>query len=180
MMRPLFSTAVVLLSLCLAREDLAAGGTLETPSISVATASGRNGAEWVTVLADKRFKFIVGDFVNATTNLYYAGDTESLNSFLSNLVTVEGTVIHVSFSKESKDAASDFGSDEKHSGPCQWQIQHLGREPEVFYVTVFLGDGKIDITKLNLPLIRSAKTRSTDVKRADPKPTASATDAQKP
>ena len=150
-MRHSFSLAVVLLSLSVAREALALGGTLETPSISVAAASGRNGEEWLTVLADKKYKFIVGDFINSTTNLYYAGDAESLNSFLSELVAVDGTVIHVSFSKEIKDAASAFGSDEKHSGPCQWHIQHLGREPEVFYITVFLGDGKIDIGKLNPP-----------------------------
>jgi hypothetical protein len=59
-------------------------------------------------------------------------------------------------------------------------IQHLGREPEVFFITVFLGECKIDIGKLNLPSIRAEKTKSTNAKPADPKPAASAVNAQKP
>jgi hypothetical protein len=168
-MRLALSVAVAIsLSLLAARSAFALGGTLTTPSISVATASGRDAKDWLAVLANKKYAFIVGDFINATTNLYYAGDTASLNSFLSDLAAVDGTEIEVMFSKESKDASSAFGSDQGHTGPCQWQIQHLGYTPEVFHVTVFLGDGKIDIAQLALPPIHSAKAKSPDEKSVSP------------
>src|SRR5271169_5523591 len=126
MMRRSIVIGVMLLALAAAREALALGGTLETPSIAVATASGRDAKEWLGVLANKKYKFIVGDFINSTTNIYYAGDTSSLNDFLDDLSAVEGTTIHISFSKESKTAVAAFGSDEAHRGPCQWHIQHIG------------------------------------------------------
>jgi hypothetical protein len=160
-----------LLSLMVAREALALGGTLQTPGIAVATASGREAKEWMGVLANKKYKFIVGDFINSITNLYYAGDAASLNDFLADLSAVEGTTIRVSFSKESKTADSAFGSDEAHRGPCQWHIQHLGYEPEVFNVTIFLGDGKIDVSQLNLPAIHTPlKAKAATTKPAGEKP----------
>ncbi len=158
--------AVALLSLAAARDAFAAGGTLESPSIAVSAASDREANEWLGVLASKKYKFIVGDFINSTTNLYYSGDTASLNDFLEELSAIEGTTIRISFSKESKTASSAFGSDEGHSGPCQWHIQHLGHEPEVFNITIFLGDGRIDLSELSVPAIRTPKTSSPAVKPA--------------
>jgi len=139
------------------------GGTLNSPSISVSAASGRNGADWLAVLSNKKYKFIVGDFINWNTNLYYSGDTASLNAFLKDLAAVDGTALQIAFSKESKTAASAFGGEHAGSGPCQWQIFHSGFGPEEFHVTIFLGDGKIDISQLNLPAIQNTRTK------ADPK-----------
>jgi hypothetical protein len=132
------------------------GGTLTSPSLSVAASSGRDGADWIKVLSDKKYKFVVGDFINSTTNLYYAGGADSLSAFLADLAAVPGTEIQVTFSKESKTASSSFGGEGSPTGPCQWQIQHLGFIPTMFNVTIYLGDGKIDISKLSLPVIRSA------------------------
>jgi hypothetical protein len=156
-MRRWLTLAVAVLTLVAAREASAAGGTLDSPSIAVAAASGRDGADWLAVLKNKKYHFIVGDFINSTTNLFYAGDAESLSSFLADLAAVRGTVIELSFSKEAKDATPAFGGSQAQTRPCQWQIQHLGYSPEVFYITVYLGDGKVDISKLNLPPICSQK-----------------------
>ena len=152
----LLVAAALIGSLSSTSRAFALGGTLTAPSLSVPTAPGRSADDWLRVLSDKEYKFVVGDFVNWNTNLYYSGGTESLNSFLTDLTAVDATVIHVSFSKESATAASAFG--DGPTGPCQWKIFHSGLEPEAFDVTIYLGDGKIDISKLSLPAIRSAKT----------------------
>jgi len=165
-MRRLCAIAVALLSLAAARDAFALGGTLDSPSIAVSAASGREAKDWLGVLANKKYKFIVGDFINATTNLYYSGDTATLNGFLDELSAVEGTTIRISFSKESKTADSAFGGKEAHRGPCQWHIQHLGLDPEVFNFTIYLGDGKINVDDLSLPAMRTPKTTSTAVKPA--------------
>ena len=145
-------------SLASANRAFGLGGTLNSPSISVP--AGRTGADWLAVLSNKKYKFVVGDFINWNTNLYYSGDTASLNSFLKDLAAVDGTVIQVAFSKESKTAASAFGGDGAPSGPCQWKIFHSGSAPEAFDVTIFLGDGKIDISQLNLPAIQNTSTKA--------------------
>ncbi len=152
-------------SLASANRAFGLGGTLNSPSISVSAASGRNGADWLAVLSNKKYKFVVGDFINWNTNLYYSGDTASLNSFLKDLAAVDGTLIQITFSKESMTAASAFGGDGAPSGPCQWKIFHSGFGLEVFDVTIFLGDGKIDISQLNLPAIQNTNIK-TDPKSA--------------
>src|SRR4051812_14539424 len=111
-MQRLATSLLVVLSLLAAREAFALGGTLEKPSLSVSTDSGRNAKDWLDVLSNKKFQFIVGDFINWNTNLYYAGDTSSLNDFLADLAAVDGTTIRVSFSKESKNAEPAFGGAE--------------------------------------------------------------------
>src|SRR5690349_2556152 len=111
-MRFLLATLIAVIAFCAAHEAFGLGGTLETPGIAVSTDSGRNAREWMGVLSNKKYKFIVGDFINSLTNLNYSGDTASLNDFLADLSAVEGTTIRVTFSKEMKTAESAFGSDE--------------------------------------------------------------------
>lgn len=163
-MRRLSTALLVVLSLLSAREAFALGGTLERPSLSVSTDSGRNAKEWLDVLSNKKFHYIVGDFINWNTNLYYAGDTASLNDFLADLAAVEGTTIRVSFSKESKNAEPAFGGAESQRGPCQWSIQHSGFDPATFNISIFLGDGKVDIGQLNLPAIHTTKQETKPAK----------------
>ncbi len=166
-MRHCFAAILAVLSLLAAREAFALGGTLERPSLSVSAASGRNAKDWLDVLSKKKYHFISGDFINWNTNLYYGGDTASLNDFLADLAAVEGTTIRVSFSKEAKTAQPAFGGDEKLRGPCQWWIQHSGFEPEVFQITIFLGDGKIDVSQLTLPAIHSPQNAAEVTKPKD-------------
>jgi hypothetical protein len=166
-MRKVFcSLLAISISISFVRHVEAMGGSLNSPSISVAAASGRDGNDWLAVLGNKKYKFVVGDFINSSTNLYYAGDTDSLNAFLADLVAVKRTIVRVSFSKESKTATAAFGGNGSPSGPCQWHIQHLGFTPEVFNVTIFLGDGKIDIGQLQLPDIQNVSSKPADGKPA--------------
>jgi hypothetical protein len=178
--RSSIAVAVILLGLATAREAFALGGTLESPSIAVSADSGREAKDWLGVLANKKYKYIVGDFINSITNLYYSGDTASLNDFLADLSAVEGTTIHVSFSKESKTASSAFGGNEAHTGPCQWHIQHLGYAPETFHITVFLGDGNVDVSQLNLPAIRTPLTKPAVAKPGEAKPAERTVEKPKP
>ena len=165
-MRRLIAIAVALATLGAAREVLAVGGTLTAPSLSVSAASGRDAKDWLDVLSKQKYKFVVGDFINSTTNLYYSGDTASLNDFLADLSAVEGTTLRITFSKDSKTAESAFADNNTPRGPCQWQIQHLGTTPDVFDVTIFLGDGKIDVSQLAIPAIQTPKK----AEPAKPKP----------
>ena len=129
MRKVFFSLLAISMIITFVRNAHAAGGSLNAPSISVSAASGRDAKDWLAVLANKKYQFVVGDFINASTNLYYSGDTDKLNSFLADLTAIDGTVVRVLFSKEAKTATSAFGGAGSPSGPCQWYIQHLGYAP---------------------------------------------------
>ena len=149
--------AVVGLFASEAKQAFALGGSLNSPDIaSSGTMRDRDTSERLKILSDKKFNFIVGWFVNETTHLNYGGDTASLNAFLSELAATHGTTIDVGFSKETKTAASPFDNGKGRSGACQWEVFHSSRKQTVFHVTIYLGDGKIDIAKLDLPPIGCA------------------------
>lgn len=140
-----------------AKQAFALGGSLSSPDISSSgTTRDRDTVKRLKILSDKKFNFVVGYFVDEITHLDYAGDTAILNAFLSELAAAHGTTIDVAFSKESKTAASPFDHGTGRTGMCQWEVVHSGKKQTVFHVTIYLGDGKIDIGKLALPAIGCA------------------------
>jgi hypothetical protein len=156
-MRAFFAVAVVVFAILVpANKAWSLGGDLKSPEIA---GSGYTRDEVtaarIKVLSDKKFNFAGGYFVNETTHLVYSGDAASLSSFLRDLTAVRGTLIHVSFSKETTTATSPFGTLKNRGPAAQWTVFHSARHPNEFELTIYLGDGKIDISKLVLPPIGS-------------------------
>ena len=124
---------------CCGADAFALGGTLESPSIAVSAASGREAKDWLGVLANKKYKFIVGDFINSTTNLYYSGNTASLNDFLAELFVVEGDNDSHLFFQGKQNGRLGVRRRRGSSRAMPMAFQHLGLDPEVFNFTIFLG-----------------------------------------
>ena len=128
----------------------ALGGNLKTPSISIPLSEPNGGqnpiaAEMNRVLADHQKQFVSGSFINARSTMYFTGNTVKLNAVLKDLAEVKGAVISIMFSKES-------GVVEQ---PCRWSIDHNGwANAENLTLTVYLGDGSIQLDELVLPEIR--------------------------
>lgn len=104
------------------------------------------------VLGASDYRFVSGVFADGCrVHFSYAGDVEALNTFLERLVACRGIEVRLRFSRERGEARVGLGSDAK-TAPCQWGVtQNLRERPGVFDVTVYLGDGVIDLEKLDLP-----------------------------
>lgn len=150
-----------LLALAQASNAFSLGGTLDHPSIAIpATGEELNGQREAVenrlylVLVDHKAKFVIGHFVNARSTLYFSGTAEDLSKLLADLAAVKGAVLSVRFSNARGEAASPFAKDVPAS-PSQWEIEHDGwsAAPRKLTITVYLGDGKIDMERLALPEI---------------------------
>lgn len=161
----------------------ALAGKLERPSLSMPAdrAVPREGRTTVLgVLDDRRFHYVSGYFVNWSTVLYYSGNTADLNRFLDELSKIDGTRLLIRFSQGSAEAEQPFGWVPKPAGQqlkdgetagytrradppfpapvWQWRVDHvgLGELSRQLTITIQLGDGKIDLETLTIPLIRGA------------------------
>jgi hypothetical protein len=155
---------VVFSALLAATPAFGMGGLLKEPSLSFSVPAATGTAELgktkmpeplqklLNVLSDKKRKFVGGYFINWETHLYYAGDASQLDRFLDELAKAGGR-IHLQLSKAASGTMLKLGDDVMQSGPAQWEVAHnssLGDDR--FDVTIYLGDGKIDVEKLHLEL----------------------------
>lgn len=158
--RVLLLSFLMLAALWLPRTARAEGGVLDSPSISLPA-----GVQFdaLKVLADKRHRFIRGSHINWSTALYYAGEAKDLNAFISALLDIPGTTVSVRFSKEAGVAivpAFNKANEAIGDEPCQWRVSHTaGRKTyRHFDVLVYLGDGKIDVEQLRMPVMKSLQS----------------------
>jgi hypothetical protein len=136
----------------------ARGGLLKEPGIAMKNAD--RGAAVQKILADKKYKFLGGIYINAHTTLCYSGDTAQLNLFLDDLSKVEHVSIHVQFSKTAIGTTLSLGDSVMEIGASQWRVVHNGwLDEDKFQVIVQLDDAKIDLEKLYIP--DSAPTAAT-------------------
>jgi len=141
---------VFLLAVAVARPAYPLGGLLKKPEIAMKDPERMKSV--MRVLTDKKYRFAGGIFINAHTTLFYSGDTGSLNLFLDALAKVENTSVQVKFSKEASGTTLSLGDRTLETGPSQWRVSHNAWVDErQFQVTVFLGDGTIDLEKVYLP-----------------------------
>jgi len=148
---------------CFAQTAYALGGNLKTPGISIPLDRPDGGENNVAVrinqvLVDHQTQFVNGSFINSYTSLNFKGNSEKLNSLLKELAEIEGSKISILFSKEKGIGRIAFPAEGLQDEACQWTISHNGRsDAELITLTIFLGDGLIELDQLKLPTIRGAK-----------------------
>ena len=155
--------AVVGLVACCAQTAHALGGNLKTPGISIPL-DRPDGSENIVaskihqVLVKHQNQFVNGSFINAFTTLNFKGNSEKLNSLLDDLAEIEGSKISILFSKEQGSGRIVFPAEGLQDEACQWSISHNGgAEAELVTLTIYLGDGVIELDQLRLPSIRGAQ-----------------------
>lgn len=155
--------SVALIASCLAQTAYGLGGSLTSPGIAVPR-NGPNGGENPVAakihetLMNHRTQFVNGWFVNSHSSMNFAGDTEELNSLLTDLSEIEGSKISIKFSNEKGVAQAKFAEAGAQNLACQWSISHDGSaQPEAVTMTIYLGDGLIQIDQLRLPTIRGVE-----------------------
>jgi hypothetical protein len=141
----------ILVALCLAAlaftggtfRALALAGELERPSLALPETIDATWREAVMkVLNANPDDFRGGRFINSSTTLRYAGDTDALNRFLAGLAKPPGTRLQVTFSRTVE-----------HS----WTVQHNGwGDARRFEIAVSLDASRIDLSRLVLPEIVGA------------------------
>ena len=148
---------------CFAQTAHALGGNLKTPGISIPLDRPDGGENNVAVrinqvLVDHQTQFVNGSFINSYTSLNFKGNTEKLNSLLNDLAEIEGSKISILFSNEKGLGRVAFPAAGLQDEACQWTISHNGRsEAELVTLTIYLGDGLIELDQLKLPSIRGAQ-----------------------
>ena len=159
-MRRTFWVAVGLL-LGLGGAAFGMGGNLDQPSISIPTDPKTKEADPVTkqiaeVLLSHRKDFTGGWFINSHSVLYFAGGVDGINSLLGSLAKIEGATLQVSFSKDAGVTRRTFPSNDAAADrPCDCMIDHLGwGDARVLRLTIYLGGGRIDPDKLELPAVK--------------------------
>jgi hypothetical protein len=166
-----FSTILLVVIVAPTEVFALAGGALAKPAVAVPAGSSIRQAN--KVLADAKYEFVTGSFLNSATTLFYRGDTRKLGFFLSELSSVKGTVVSLKFSRKRGWVDTTGWGPEGKAGAYQWRVFHMallngGRR---FQVTVFLGDGKIDLEKLYIPPLRAGKpARKGSAKPSTPSP----------
>jgi hypothetical protein len=149
MIRSALALAVVVLA---PAQVLALAGDLEQPGL--ASHPGDDTTAIMAVLNSERHEYAGGLFLNSFSTMHFRGDVEALNMFIGELSEIDNVTVHVRFSK-----STGVGRTLRNeTGVCQWRMTHhpSGTAHEIG-VTVFLGDGRIDLDNLRLPAIRGAK-----------------------
>ena len=135
------------------------GGNLDQPSISIPADGGKEDAiarKIFDVLRSHRKDFTGGSFINAQSELYFAGGVEGVNALLADLAKVDGATLHVRLSKDAGLTRWMFPrEDALPDRPCDCRIDHNGwGDAHLITVTLYLGGSRIDAGKLELPAIR--------------------------
>jgi hypothetical protein len=155
--------AALLALLIVQTEAFAALGLLTTPGIAVPKGSPVAAAQ--RVVQAPKYKFVTGMWLNSFSTLFYTGNEKDLALFVNDLTLVKGAEVNIRFSKSKGWADTTKFDKAGKAAPCQWRLSHIGNN---FGVTVYLGDGKIDIEKLQLPPLKPDP--STVKKAGDAKP----------
>jgi hypothetical protein len=115
-------------------------------------AKGADAGPVLRALDAPEYKFVFGmNSQGRHVHFAYSGDTAALNAFLRRLAACDGVELRLRLFKTKGEAPEHLGKDLKKV-PCQWLVnQDLSEHPGVYEVSVFLGDGRIDLEKLELP-----------------------------
>jgi hypothetical protein len=84
-------------------------------------------------------KFLGGHYVNSSTTLRYAGDTQALNLFLEGLSECPGVTLGVRFAPDGA------------PGDCDWLVSHLAAMPGEFTVDVNTRSPRITVQSVTIP-----------------------------
>lgn len=142
---------VIPVLLVLPASVLAAGGVLPKPFVGIPANSKLRSEDVNQVLGARKFRFVTGSWLNFNSTLYYSGKTADVMAFLDELTRVKGTTVVLRFSKSRGFADTTFWGKDGKSAPCQWRVLHF---QDQFTVTVYLGDGSVDIDKLHFPPLK--------------------------
>jgi hypothetical protein len=138
------------------KQAFGAAGKLDKPGIAVPSRDGAPDAAATAinaVLAKHEKQYAGGHFLNAHTELTFAGGTKTINSLLAELSKVEGAAIYVKFSNDDEfaDTVPEFSDDPPKPYDCV--ISHNAwADGASLYFTIRLG-GDVAIEELSLPAI---------------------------
>ena len=163
-MRRIVLLAAVGLVVGLAGLAYGMGGNLDKPSISIPTDPATKAPDPVTrkifdVLWSHRNDFTGGSFINARSELYFAGGVEGVNALLADLAKVNGVTLRVRLSKDAGATQWVFpGKEALPQRPCDCRIDHVGwGDAHQITLTIYLGGNRIDASKLELPTIKGQR-----------------------
>ena len=156
----------------------AAGGPLDKPGIAIPSRFSQDlqstPRRLLAALQNQADAFVYGHWLNSRTQMYFRGDTERLQRFLADLSEIEGVQVSLSFSKEEGPQNATCNSNPPADLTCQWSASHIiyGDDASHIHVTIYLGDGKIDLAGLTVPVIvgRAAKTAELKLETATEAP----------
>lgn len=126
----------------------ALAGLLTHPGVAISANSGLKSNEVQKVLANPKFKYVTGSFINSFTTLFYSGSTDNLEEFLDDLSQLKGAKVSLTFSMKHGVADTTWFGKTGKKASCQWRVSH---HRDQFGVTVYLGDGKIKRGDLDIP-----------------------------
>lgn len=126
----------------------ALAGLVSRPALPISARQKVDGEAVNKVLANPKYKYVSGLFINFSTSLYYSGTSEDLSDFVSDLAAIKGVKVSVRYSRKRGIVDTTWFGKQGKRAPCQWM---LGHTPGVFGITVFLGDGKIKKADVELP-----------------------------
>ena len=134
------------------------GGNLEQPSISIPTDGGKEdpvARNIFDVLWSHRKDFTGGSFINAQSELYFAGGVEGVNGLLADLAKVQGATLRVRLSKDAGMTRWMFPrTNAAPQRPCDCRIEHFGwGDAHVITITLYLGGSRLEPEKLELPKV---------------------------
>ena len=138
------------------------GGNLEQPSISIPADGGKEdpvARKIFDVLWSHRKDFTGGSFINAQSELYFAGGVDGVNSLLADLAKVDGATLRVRLSKDAGLTRWMFpGKEALPHRPCDCRIDHNGwGDAHVITITLYVGGNRLDPDKLELPAIKGGE-----------------------
>jgi hypothetical protein len=126
---------------------LAMAGHLNSPSLAFpAEFPEASRTNIIAALTQPEYKFVGGEFVNFSTQLYYSGDTKALNHFLQRLSKCPDANLSITFAPriEMEPAAT-------------WSVSHSAGYVAQLYVQVNFNARQIHLEELVLPEIKGGK-----------------------
>lgn len=142
----------ILATLCAAPSPaFAVTWEMARPDIA-SVAEGADAGPVLRALDAPEYKFVFGmNSQGRHVHFAYAGGTAALNGFLHRLAACDGVELRLRLFKTKGETTEHLGENAKKV-PCQWLVNQDVRErPGVYEVSVFLGDGRINFAKLELP-----------------------------
>lgn len=126
---------------------LAAAGHLDKPSLAFPAGFPESSrTNIIAALSQPEYKFISGEFVNSSTQLYYAGDTKALNQFLQRLSKCPDASLSITFVHGIEMDPS-----------ATWSVSHIATSGGQLYVQVNFNSPQIHLDELALPEIKGGK-----------------------
>jgi hypothetical protein len=126
---------------------LAMAGHLNSPSLAFpAEFPEASRTNIIAALTQPEYKFVGGEFVNSSTQLYYSGDTQALNHFLQRLSKCPDVNLSITFVLriDMEPAAT-------------WCVSHTAGNAAQLYVQVNFNARQIHLEGLVLPEIKGGK-----------------------